>query len=166
MSHSFVGDQYIVIATPGMKSTITEAVNPFQTDSIEGFINPMFVKGNMHVVVTSTWCPYQDTQIPVLVTILTNKSAHDYQCHFKPFFEIYGLTRETIGNFLKNFPGNTSDFADPIRLGFFKAANSFCLSKYSRGLAKQEKLLMYRFCEVHFKRNLCRVANISKAVNL
>ena len=67
LSHSFVGDQYIVIATPGMKSTITEAVNPFQTDSIKGFINPMFVKGNMHVVVTSTWCPYQDTQIPVLI---------------------------------------------------------------------------------------------------
>ena len=24
---------------------------------------------------------------------------------------------------------------------------------------------MYRFCEVHFKRNLCRVAHISKAVD-
>ena len=86
LSHSFVGYQYIVIATPGMKSAIAEAINPFQTVGIEGFINPMFVKGHMHVVVTSTWCPYQDTQIPALVTILTGKTSEDYQCHFKPLF--------------------------------------------------------------------------------
>ena len=148
-----------------MQRILADAVNPFESDSIEGFVESVYFKGEMNVAVTSTWCPDRHTQVPVLITILMNKTTGSYAIHFKQFFKIYGALHETIEAFLSNFPGNTCDFADALKNGFFQAANAYCLKKYGRKLTDEEMLQMYRYCLVHFERNLCRVANISIAVD-
>ena len=60
--------------------------------------------------------------------------------------------------------GNTSDFSGSIQEGFFAALDEFCLASYGRKLSEKERKMIYRYCEVHFKRNLRRVSNISAAV--
>jgi hypothetical protein len=75
-----------------------------------------------------------------------NKSADAYEFHFYPCFQIYGESHATIDAFLDYFPGNTADFSDAERQGFFKAANKYCLLRYNRCLTSEEKQLMHRFC--------------------
>ena len=158
-------EQFIIIASEDMQRILARAINPFQTDSIEGFIESYYFKGEMNVTVTSTRCPDRNTQIPVLISVLMNKDTQAYQIHLKRFFKIYGAKYTTIDELILNFPGNTSDFADAIKNGFFLALDTYCLKKYKQKLNTKEKTLMFRYCDVHFERNLCRVASISKSVD-
>ena len=118
------------------------------------------------MTMTSTWCPIRDTQVPILISIIMNKTKESYKIHWDFYFSIYGQLCPTIEVFLDRFPGNTSDFSDAIRKGFFIALYEYCMKKYGKVLLKESKKLLYRYCEVHFKRNLTRIARISKVINL
>lgn len=52
-----------MITTADMKRSIASAINPFQSDTIEGFIKAVYFNGKMNVTVILTWCPDRDTQV-------------------------------------------------------------------------------------------------------
>lgn len=157
--------QFIIVASDGMKDLIREAPNPISTDSIEGFVESVFFKGEMNVTVTSTWDPVMQTQVPVLISLLMNKSAESYKIHWDYYFFFYGEQCNSLTDFFDNFPGNTSDTSDAIRLGFNAAIQDYCQEKFVATLSEGQLNSIYRYCEVHFKRNLTRVANVSRAVD-
>ena len=107
----------------------------------------------------------QKAQVPSLITILMNEHHESYEIHFRYYLEIYAKARKTIEEFIGDFPGNTSDFSGAMRKGFFKALDNFCLSTYGKVLSESQKQQIYRYCEVHFERNLRQMSNISQAVH-
>ena len=60
--------------------------------------------------------------VPVLITILFGKSTADYKVHWDNLFLSMGLS--SYEEFKESFPGNTSDFSDALRVGFFNAVKS------------------------------------------
>ena len=149
-----------------MIKLLQNAPNPLQTDTIEGFIESVYFKGEINVTITSTWCPVRQTQIPVLITILFNKSKNSYSIHWDHLFTIFGESTESINDFCDKFPGNTSDFSDAIRAAFQQSIQKFLEARFpNEKISKQLMEELYRFCEVHFKRNLNKMASISRAVH-
>ena len=45
--------QFIIIALADMQRKLADAVNPFESDSIEGFVESFCLKGEMNTAVTS-----------------------------------------------------------------------------------------------------------------
>ena len=158
-------EQFIVVASEPMKELLSQAPNPIQADTIEGFVESVYFKGEMNFTMTSTWCPIRNTQIPVLITILMNKEKKSYKIHWKHFFEISGENLTSIEEFFDFFPGNTSDFSDSIRIRFNMALDEYTLEKYGDALTEVQKSQMYRYCEVHFETNLKKASRIAAAVD-
>ena len=132
---SLAPNQFIIIASTKMMAILGGGTNPFltklacSTDSLEGWIEPVWFKGQMNVTITSTWCPIHQTQVVVLITILANKTAESHKIHFLFLFEHCGNTRETIEAFFNEFPGNTCDTSDALRKGFHMAIAEYCEKK-------------------------------------
>lgn len=113
--------QAIHIASATMCREIQRAANPWQSDTVEGFVDAKFYKGQMNVTMTSSWENNQQTQQPLLFSILFDKTTHSYKMHFKTLFKLYArrhqfdnrvakvwtkeLTMKTIEDFLRFFPG-------------------------------------------------------------
>jgi len=95
------------------------------------------------MTMTSTWCPIRDTQVPILISIIMNKTKESYKIHWDFYFSIYGQLCPTIEVFLDRFPGNTSNFSDAIRKGFFIALYEYCMKTYGKVLLKESKKLLY-----------------------
>ena len=115
--------QSIHICSPTMCELIQSAANPWQTDTVEGVVDAQFFKGQMNITMTSTWDNNQQSQVPLLFSILFDKSAKSYRQHFKVLFKLYArahqyndkeetpwtkvlaTARKTIEDFLEHFPG-------------------------------------------------------------
>ena len=94
------------------------------------------------------------------------QTAEDYKAHFKYLFEFcYDDSMETLEQYMSLFPGNTCDFSDQEMRGFFAALEEFAWDKFRSKVTDEQKDEIYRYCEVHFKRNLTKAANISCDVN-
>ena len=155
---------HIAIQTKGMQELCRSHPSPIQTDSIEGFTESYFYKGEINVTVSSCYDPMLRTQAPMLISVLFSKNTESYKMHWSMLHgDIPGNTEE---EYLQNFPGNTSDFSDAIRLGFVASLQDLLVTRFQSETKVDAPLMegMYRLCEVHYKRNLTKVANISKAV--
>ena len=158
----------IVIATESMQERCRVGTHPFQTDTLEGTVDSVYFPGQINVTMTSTWCPIVDGQVPVLVSILYGKSTESYKAHFKYLFDFFVDGKKdmsTIEEFCEMFPGNTCDFSEAERKGFFAALDDIIQSEYGSTMTSEMKEQLYRYCEVHFKKNLEKAASISKAVD-
>ena len=110
-----------------------DSPSPIETDTLEGKCKAIYHQNEMNITVTSTWCSIRKKQVPVMVTILFGKSKEAYDVHWSAFFQHYASNKETIDQFFHEFPGNTSDFSDALRLGFFlqwMTLQCICISVY------------------------------------
>lgn len=157
--------QFLSYASHQMQELAASPVTGFSTDSIEGFVESRFFKGEINVTMTSTWCPVLRTQAPVLISILCRKSSNSYGIHWDLFFPFAGKNSSSLDEFYDSFPGNTSDFSEAIKSSFMSSVDKFCHEKFQRLLSDKQKRDLYRYCAVHYLRNVNRVAKISAVVH-
>lgn len=55
--------QAIQICSPTMCKLIKSAANPWQTDTVEGVVDPTYFKGEINITITSTWDNNQQSQV-------------------------------------------------------------------------------------------------------
>lgn len=145
-------DGHICIQTDFIRDRVPELLqNGLQTDSVHGIVSePEF--NDMNVTFTTARCPLLGRTFPVLISILSGKSAHHYERHFVALFESFPY--KTYSDFESNFPGMTCDLAESLQVGFEQA-----IKKYY-GLPPEQEVFLerfYRHCKVHYKRNITRV---------
>jgi hypothetical protein len=157
--------QFLSYASHQMQELAASPVTGFSTDSIEGFVESRFFKGEINVTMTSTWCPVLCTQAPVLISVLCQKSSNSYSIHWDLFFPFAGKNSTSLDEFYESFPGNTSDFSEAIKSSFMSSVDKFCHEKFQRLLSDQQKRDLYRYCGVHYLRNVNRIAKISAVVH-
>ena len=75
-------------------------------------------------------------------------------------FRALPSTSRSFDDFQEAFLGNTCDLSDAERKGFFLTMKDFVHNHFQCEMDDDEVGGFYRFCLVHFKRNLARAANI------
>lgn len=156
---------FIAFQTASMKEMISSLDCSMQTDTIEGFLEPVKFQGMLNVTVTSVWDSLLDTQAPLSVTILFGKSEQDYKEHWNCVLRnCRGKDAEEL---ISQFPGNTSDYSDALKNGFISSFEHTMSSRHneSRSLRPVEVATLWRLCDVHYKRSVQRIANISRIVH-
>jgi hypothetical protein len=140
---------------------------PIESDAVEGFLKvsndlPAQFKGDKATgvmisssrnVVTSRWNP-------LLITLMGGKTNEHYYHHFKVLLGSLNVAGDDYDDFVENFPGHTTDFSIAQTNGFLQALKEYVLNRFSVEKTDYELRtdLNIRYCTVHFKRTLYRVA--------
>ncbi len=157
--------QHVTYASQQMRDLLKTSVTGFTSDTIEGWVDSVYYRGEINVTMTSTWCPILKSQAPVLFSVLLNKSSKSYELHWDYFFKICGEDASGLDNFYDSYPGNTSDFSEAIRSAYMNSLDSYCLERFRRKMTDEMKRDVYRYCNVHYLRNVHRVGNVSAVVH-
>ena len=97
---------------------------PFQTDYVHDFIDDSSYSchtqkdDEINVTFTSTFDGLLQRAVPVVISIMFGKTSEHYKAHFMAFFKCQNIYK-TYKQFLDEFSGNTCDFSDAERSGFF-----------------------------------------------
>eukprot|EP00984_Skeletonema_dohrnii_P017850 scaffold8208_cov88-Skeletonema_dohrnii-CCMP3373.AAC.1 len=137
--------QFFTYASQHMRVLLQSSLSGFSTDTVEGFVESIYFKGEINVTISSTWCHVLQTQAPTLVSVLFRKSAESYGIHWDHFFPFVGKNATSLDEFYDNYPGNTSDFSEAIKSAYMNSLDEYCA--------------------VHYKRNVTRVGQVSAVVH-
>ena len=75
------------------------------------------------------------------------------------------FSAESWDKFKADFPGNTSDMSDALRISFF-VVTMYAMEKFGHVIAESELIEMFGFCKVHFDKSSRRVASNSGVVHV
>ena len=169
VASSSLGDSksaaHITFCSPAMKEKIKGASTSFQTDTIEGFVQPVAYLGNIYLTVTPNWDLLMQCQVALMLSTTFGKSARDYRPHFDCLFE--HCAGATAGEFVSEFVGNTSDYSNALKNGFLAGMKSEVERRPGGAgfvFSSAELAELYRLCTVHYRRSVERVSNISAVV--
>ena len=155
---------HITLQTDDMVQQLSESRNcPFQTDSVHDMILDPNYDGEINVTFTSMFDIYIQRNIPVCISIMYGKTANHYEKHFNQVLAC--LSDRTYEEFKENLLGNSCDFSDAERIGFFRAVTSHVKDKFSVDINDDDIVPLYRFCDFHFKQSVTRIARNSGIVN-
>ena len=101
--------------------------------------------------------------VPVLISILFGKTASDYHFHFEYLLSCYEFV--SWKDFQERFPGNTCDFSDALRIGFFDAVKNLARDNFSEEVDDEQIRSFYCFCNVHFQRSRARITSNHRIVD-
>jgi hypothetical protein len=148
------GDRaHIVMQNDDMMRILNAAQSPMQTDSVEGFILDHDVSGDPNVTISSMFDMDLQKWVPVCISILFGKSALHYEQHWSSVFScINGIFWD---EFMEEFPGNTCDFSDALRIGFTNALKDLF------DVDDRDINSLHNFCDVHFQQSRSRVSRNS-----
>ena len=155
-------DAHITMIDEGSKKIIEANEFPYQTDSVHdfvdetSFINLSKDSDEVNVTLTSTYDKILQKAVPVVISIMFGKTSLHYKCHFLALFKNMKL-QTSYDDFMKYIPGNTCDFSDAERDGFFNALQEHIKMNYNVNVDHKDLLHLYRFCEVHSKRSFTRI---------
>eukprot|EP00978_Attheya_sp_CCMP212_P021366 scaffold62242_cov57-Attheya_sp.AAC.1 len=150
-------DAHLTFQNPEMVAIINAAYHPLQSDSVEGFIEDLEWNKDVTITITSTYDEILKKSIIVCLTIMFGKSAKHYHKHFMAVLKSYDK-EDSAEVFIEKFPGNTCDFSDAERVGFFSAMTAYLKQSYGMEVEHTTLMSLYRFCNVHFMRSMTRVA--------
>ena len=150
------------IHCPGLRTDVLpkkrKGKKGLQTDSVEGAIETHYWLGELNICMTSMWVDEVLGFMPVCITILFSKAAGAYNIHWGYILRCLKERKYIMSNktFVELLPGNTSDFSPAILKGFIMSVSNEC----HLTLTSSELEALWRYCEVHFKRNVVRVGQI------
>jgi hypothetical protein len=156
-------DAHLTFQTLEMISIINAAYHPLQSDSVEGFIEDLNWNKDVTVTITSTYDEILKKSIIVCLTIMFGKSAKHYHKHFMAVLKSYKI-EDSAELFIEKFPGNTCDFSDAERIGFFSAMTEYLQEEYGIQAEKETLMSLYKFCNVHFIKSMTRVARNHRVI--
>jgi len=160
MVSSSVGgkDGHISIQTPWMKQRASEMTGCMQSDSIHSFVHDSHFT-DVNVTFTSAFCPVINRTVPILISIMYGKTKGHYRRHFKAL--LASLSYRDWDDFQERYEGMTVDFSAAQQQGFELALRE-------RFRIPEDQTIdlagIVRFCVVHYKRSVLRVANLSAFV--
>jgi hypothetical protein len=165
--HNFTG---INFQTDVMEMVSVSNLSGKQVDTVMSLTETTFLKQPTYVTITSSWNFVLQRQFPCLVTFHTGQSAEAYQhLHFDIENEGYqrqGISFKDIDDFYDKYSGYTMDFSSALSNGWLNSLN--CLVEKQFGttarVSQRAHEAMKRFCQVHYKGNVSKVANISFVV--
>ena len=173
VSHSLGGyDFHFTIQDDHCRKLTNESMYPLESDAVEGFLKvttdfPDLFEGDKRtgVMITSSYNAVTSRWCPLLITLLGGRSANHYYHHFKVLLRTYSIAA-SYEAFVDRFPGHTTDFSLAQCNGFLQACREyvqmhFLVQKTDREIQND---LQLKFCTVHFKRTLYRVARNSEFV--
>ena len=111
--------QFVSFRSKEMRQKIANLTTSMQTDTIEGFVESVHYQGLLNLTVTSAWDVVLDTQVPLVITILFRKKAHDYKEHWNTVLS--ACKGNNAKDFIERFPGNCSDYSDSLKNGFIQS---------------------------------------------
>jgi hypothetical protein len=143
-----------------------ETTYPLESDAVEGFLKvtndfpDLFDRDNATgVMITSSYNAVTSRWCPLLITLLGGRSADHYYHHFKVLLRTFNVA-ESYEEFVDRFPGHTTDFSLAQSNGFLRACREYVQMNFLVQKTDHElqTSLILKFCKVHFKRTLFRVA--------
>ena len=149
---------HLIFQDDDMQEMMKVPTGPFQTDSIEGFVEEASLEEKqINLTITSMFDILLQRWVPICISILFGKSEGDYRQHWEQVFSC--IDGDNWEAFDKNFIGNTSDMSDAIRNAFYSKYKNIAKTKFGKDLTEEDILKKYKFFMVHFKRSQLRVAN-------
>jgi hypothetical protein len=173
VSHSIAGDDFhLCMQDKHCREFAKGNHYPLESDAVEGFLKvtndfPLVFKGDKAtgVMITSSYNAVTSRWSPLLITLMGGRTDAHYYHHFKVLLRTYDPT-VSYEAFVKYFPGHTTDFSLAQSRGFLRAVREYVQIQF--GLTKTDAELRtdlkIRFCTVHFKRTLYRVARNSEFI--
>ena len=100
-----------------------------------------------------------------MLSLLFSRDHQAIAVHQDLFWKTYNLGRfSSFNEFHENFPGLIMDFSEGQLRATFETLSRHVESYYHHALQRKEFETMIRFCSVHFKRNLARVARNGRII--
>ena len=110
----------------GMRKLLADSPSPMQTDSVHSFVyfdadaketellyepkhQTLQLDEEINITFTSMFDKVLGRTVPVLVSILFNKTTNNYKSHFLQLFK--GIPEENIEEFEETFKGTTADMS-------------------------------------------------------
>ena len=158
--------QVISMQTDGMREVLQNTVGGLQTDTVEGIVTDADFNGHAHVHFTSAFCTIQMRWVPVLISIVFGQTHRHFQRHWKFVLESLADTvNDSWESFCKGFPGVTMDWSLALSKGFKCALIAHAKNHLGKhDLTESDVDSFLRFCSVHFKRSVTRLARNSNVV--
>ena len=156
-------DAHVTLQTDDMINQIKNCRNsPFQSDSIHKMVLDENFPGEINITFTSMLDIILERTVPICISIMYGKSALHYEKHFDRVFAC--MEEKTYNEFKSKFLGNTSDFSDAERIGFFVSLKKYIKAKYDLDVTDDDLVPFYRFCNFHFKQSVTRIARNSGVI--
>ncbi len=129
-------DAHIIMQNQDMIELVQLADSPLQTDSVEGFIVDADFEGQINVTFSSAFDCCLQKWVPVCISILFGKTSEHHKAHWSQMFQC--CEDDTWKGFLDHFPGNTSDFSDAMRNGFFEAVKAMSKTRFNLSVMDED----------------------------
>lgn len=129
--------QHIVLQDDDMVQQLKEGESHLQTDTIEGFLHEpkLNSKQKPNLTITTGYNFLLGRWVHLCISILMGKSTNEYKKHWDHVLSVFEFV--SLNDFKMRFPGNTSDFSDAIRKGYFESVKDLISIKFSRLLSNQ-----------------------------
>lgn len=130
---------HLIFQDDDMQKMMKVPTGPFQTDSIEGFVEELSCEEKqINLTITSIFDMLIQRWVPICISMLFGKSAGDYRQHWKQVFSC--IKGDNWEEFDKNFIGNTSDMSDAIRKAFYAEYKDMARKKFGKELTEEDVL--------------------------
>ena len=174
VSHSIgAKDFHLCMQDDRCREFANEIQYPIESDAVEGFLKvtrdfPALFNGDKAtgVMITSSRNVVTSRWSPLLITLMGGRTNKHYYHHFKVLLRTLKVAGDDYDDFVENFPGHTTDFSIAQTNGFLQALREYIQQRFAIEKTDYELRtdLDIRYCTVHFKRTLYRVARNSEFI--